>query len=231
MTRNQSKILATLTSANGVGVDVWGHPNTWRLLRNYITGDRGLLEKKHKNHVNPLKWTTLKRTTIIQDDYINLEASECQLPSGKTISPFYVNHLNDFVVIIAVTEDGEMLVEWQYRHGVERVLLEVPAGAVEQGEEPETAACRELMEETGYQAASMEFLFKIAPNASNTSNYAWCYLAQGAVLSGCQHLDETEELEVLTVPLADVRRMLQEGKFEQAVHVAALYRALEVLGV
>lgn len=178
-----------------------------------------------------LKWKTIKRTTVIKDDWINLEASECQLPNGKTISPFYVNHSNDFAVIIAITDKQEVLVERQYRHGVEKILLEVPAGAVEPEEAPEAAACRELMEETGYRATNLEFLFKVAPNASSSSNYAWCYLARDVVQLGCQKLDDTEALEVSTIPLQKIRQMIQAGEFEQAVHVAALYRALDVLGL
>lgn len=174
-----------------------------------------------------LKWKVLGRHTIIRDPWINLEASDCQLPDGTMISPFYVNHVNDFAVIVAVTEDGELLLEYQYRHGVGQVLLELPAGTIETGEEPEKGAARELLEETGYQADQLEFLCKIAPNASSTSNYAWCYLAQGVKRVAGQKLDETELLEVLTVPLDQVRQMLQDGVFVQAVHVAALYRALE----
>lgn len=176
-----------------------------------------------------LKWKILERKTIIKDPWIDLEASRCQLPNGKIIEPFYVNRARDFVVVVAITEDGNLLAERQYRHGVEQVLLELPAGAIEEGEAPETAARRELMEETGYQADSLEFLFKIAPNASSSSNYAWCYLARNVKYAGPQHLDETEALEVLEIPLAQLPAMLGRGEFQQAVHVAPLYRALELL--
>ena len=176
-----------------------------------------------------LSWKVLKRRTIIRDPWINLEASDCELPDGTRIAPFYVNHVNDFAVIVAVTEQGELLLEHQYRHGVEAVLLELPAGAIEPGEQPEKAAARELLEETGYRADQLEFLCKIAPNASSSSNFAWCYLARDVVRVAGQKLDETELLEVLTVPLVQVREMLQKGEFVQAVHVAALYRALELL--
>ncbi len=125
--------------------------------------------------------------------------TECQLPNGKIISPYYVNHAPDFAVIVAITEDQELVVEKQYRHGVEKVLLEIPAGVIEPGETGEKAAYRELLEETGYRAENMTFLFKLAPNASHMSNYAWCYLARNVVLSAQQELDETEDLEVLGI--------------------------------
>lgn len=178
-----------------------------------------------------LKWETLSRTTVVKDRWIDLESMECRLPNGKIVSPYYVNHLQDFAVIVAVTPERELVVEKQYRHGVEEVLLEIPAGAIEPGETAEAAAHRELMEETGYQAEAMKFLFKIAPDASHTSNYAWCYLAQNVVLSAEQKLDETEDLRVMRMPLGEVRSMLQSGMFCHAVHAAALYRALELLDI
>lgn len=176
-----------------------------------------------------LEWKTLKRTTILKDEWIDLEASECQLPNGKVIAPFYVNRSRDFVVIVAITKEKELLVERQYRHGVEKVLLEIPAGGVEPGEDAETAAHRELMEETGYRAHRMDLLFKVAPNASSNSNYAWCYLARDIEPLGCQNLDDTEALEIDVLPLLHMKEMLRAGMFEQAVHVAALYRALDLL--
>lgn len=176
-----------------------------------------------------LEWKTIKRSTVYQDKWIHLEASQCELPNGRMIEPFYVTHTGDFALIVAVTREGEILLERQYRHGVGRVLTEVPAGAIEPGELPETAARRELLEETGYEAGSLEFLFKIAPNATSSSTYAWCYLARDTVFSGEQKLDATEALEVFLAPVSQVREMLRNGEFIQAVHTAALYKALEVL--
>ena len=74
----------------------------------------------------------------------------------------------------------------------------------------------------------MEFMFQIAPNATNCTSYAQCYLAWAAEQVEAQHLDETESLEVVILESSEVRRLLREGGFEQAVHVAALYRAMEL---
>lgn len=95
------------------------------------------------------KWEVLERKTVLKDKWIDIEASKCRLSDGTVIEPFYVNHIPDFAVIVPVTEEGKIVLVRQYRHGVEEVLLELPAGCMEPGEEPEVSAHRELSEETG----------------------------------------------------------------------------------
>ena len=181
-------------------------------------------EKLNRN----LSWKILDETTVIKDSWIDMRASTCQLPGGMVIAPFYVNHLPDFAVVVAVTPEHRVIMVRQYRHGVEKVLLELPAGCIEAGEDQKDGAARELMEETGYKAGSLEFLFKIAPNASNCTSYAQCYLARNVFPAAPQNLDETEALEVVELEGEEVKRLLREGGVEQAVHVAALYRAAEL---
>lgn len=181
-------------------------------------------EKLNRN----LSWKILDETTVIKDSWIDMRASTCQLPGGMVIAPFYVNHLPDFAVVVAVTPEHRVIMVRQYRHGVEKVLLELPAGCIEAGEDPRDGAARELLEETGYKAGSLEFLFKIAPNASNCTSYAQCYLARNVFPAAPQNLDETEALEVVELEGEEVKRLLREGGVEQAVHVAALYRAAAI---
>ena len=183
--------------------------------------------KDEKLNMN-LSWKILDETTVIKDSWIDMRASTCQLPGGMVIAPFYVNHLPDFAVVVAVTPEHRVIMVRQYRHGVEKVLLELPAGCIEAGEDPKDGAARELLEETGYKAGSLEFLFKIAPNASNCTSYAQCYLARNVFPAAPQNLDETEALEVVELEGEEVKRLLREGGVEQAVHVAALYRAAKL---
>ena len=169
------------------------------------------------------KWEVLERKTVLKDKWIDSEASKCRLSDGTVIEPFYVNHIPDFAVIVPVTEEGKIVLVRQYRHGVEEVLLELPAGCMEPGEEPEVSAHRELSEETGYTGGAWKFLFKLCPDASKSSNYAWCFVAEGVKKTQGQHLDETEELEIVEMTIPEVRKALREGKFVQAVHTAVLY--------
>ena len=178
---------------------------------------------------NDMAWKVLKRDIVFQDTWVQLEASRCELPDGRIIEPFYIRRDPDFAVVVAVTKDGRLVLVRQYRHGVEKVLLELPAGAIEKGEDPKVAAGRELLEETGYQAGHLKFLMKTAPNAANSTAYAYCYLATDAEWVAAQHLDAMEDVAVEFMDVKDARRALQEGTFEQAVHVAALYAALDIL--
>lgn len=101
---------------------------------------------------NDMAWKVLKRDIVFQDTWVQLEASRCELPDGRIIEPFYIRRDPDFAVVVALTKDDRLVLVRQYRHGVEKVLLELPAGAIEKGEDPKVAAGRELLEETGYQA-------------------------------------------------------------------------------
>ena len=98
--------------------------------------------KDEKLNMN-LSWKILDETTVIKDSWIDMRASTCQLPGGMVIAPFYVNHLPDFAVVVAVTPEHRVIMVRQYRHGVEKVLLELPAGCIEAGEDPKDGAARE----------------------------------------------------------------------------------------
>ena len=153
-----------------------------------------------------MAWKVLNRKIVFQDTWVQLEASSCELPDGRIIEPFYIHRDPNFAVVVAVTKDQRLVLVRQYRHGAEK-----------------------LLEETGYRAGKLEFLMKTAPNAANSTAYAYCYLATDTEWAAKQHLDEMEDVAVEFMDLKDVRRALRDGVFEQAVHVAALYAALEIL--
>ncbi|MFR5731929.1 MAG: NUDIX hydrolase [Clostridium sp.] len=105
----------------------------------------------------------MKRDIVFQDTWVQLEASRCELPDGRIIEPFYIRRDPDFAVVVALTKDERLVLVRQYRHGVEKVLLELPAGARLKGEDPKVAAGQGASGETGYQAGHLEFLMKTAP--------------------------------------------------------------------
>lgn len=176
-------------------------------------------------------WICNGSTTIIRDRWIDLHADDCALPDGTKISPFYVNTLPDFVVVVAVTEEGDFIFVRQYRHGTKQILLECPAGCLEPTDpDPANGAVRELLEETGYAGDAPVFLCKVAPNASSLSNFAHCYLVADCHRVSEQKLDASEDLEVVILSPKETRELLDAGGLVQAVHVAAMYYAERILG-
>ncbi len=152
----------------------------------------------------------------------------CELPSGKPYKA-YVFEFDSWANVVALTKNNEVVLVKQYRHGVQKVLLELPGGVVDNGENPLEGAKRELMEETGYSAGNIIEVGRLYPNPAIQQNTLYCYLATDVELTGVQHLDEAEEIEVHLVPLDELVEMVRQGKFLHALNVAVLFQALAQL--
>jgi ADP-ribose pyrophosphatase len=109
-----------------------------------------------------------------------LRSDTVRLPDGQTLSPYHVIEAPDWVNVVAITEADEIVLIEQYRHAVGEVMLEIPAGHVELGEAPADAVRRELLEETGHEAAMWHELAALHPVASRLTNEVRSYLAIGA---------------------------------------------------
>ncbi len=149
----------------------------------------------------------------------------CELPSGKNYKAF-VLEFDAWANIVALTKNNEVVLVKQYRHGVQEISLELPGGVVNKGEYPLEGARRELMEETGYSAGEIVEVGRLYPNPAIQQNTLYCYLATDVELTGEQHLDEAEEIEVQLVPLDELIEMAGSGKFLHALNVAVLFQAL-----
>ena len=127
----------------------------------------------------------------------------------------------DWVNVIALTRDDHVVLIRQYRVGTAKVCLEIPGGMVDDGEDPQTAAARELAEETGYSAQRWELLGRVAPNPALQNNTLHSYLALDAERTHEPRLEGSEVVTVETVPLRDVTELLRRGAIEHALVVAA----------
>ena len=127
----------------------------------------------------------------------------------------------DWVNIIAVTNERQMVLVEQYRHGTDEMTVEIPGGAVDPGESPETSAARELEEETGYRASELIEIGRVEPNPAFLSNRCWTYLAIGCRNDGTVNLDPSEEIAVVLAPLDDFGRLIDNGTITHSLVIAA----------
>jgi ADP-ribose pyrophosphatase len=165
---------------------------------------------------------------ILSSKYIhkNIRLDDCELPDGQRLEGT-VFEFRDWVTVMALTPAREMVLIRQYRHGAGKVILEMPGGIVDlQDENPLAAARRELLEETGYASDNFIEVGCVSPNPANHTNRVHSFLALDAVIAGPQHLDPTEEIEVVLTPLDEVITMAKNGELLQSMQVAALFFAM-----
>ncbi len=175
-------------------------------------------------------WKTVASRTLVADRWIRLRSDTCVDSRGRRISPYYVLEFPDWVNVVPITPSGEVVLARQYRHGIGKVLYELPCGGIDRLDaDPEAAARRELGEETGYGGGEFRETCRLYVNPANHDNVTYGFLATGVEPSIVPHPDENEEVEIVLKPLAEVKRMLLADEFKQALHAAALFHAFRIL--
>lgn len=176
-------------------------------------------------------WRTLSSSSILKDRWIDLRADHCVTPGGAEISPYYVLTYPDWVNVVAVTPARELVLVRQYRHAVERSVLELPGGVMDASDaDPEQTARRELMEETGFSSDRWLKISTLCTNPATHTNRLHSFLALNAAPSGGQSLDRGEEgLSLEIMPLDEVVERLAGGLLDQAMHVATVLLADRLL--
>jgi 8-oxo-dGTP pyrophosphatase MutT (NUDIX family) len=165
------------------------------------------------------QWQILASRHIADTKLFNLESRLIQAEQ-KSPTEVVVLEAPDWVNVVAVTDEGRVVLIEQYRHGIQLITLEIPGGVVDPGETPQNAAERELLEETGYSARDWTLLGTVRPNPAFLSNSCYTYLAGGAHRLQDQHLDPGEDISVLEVPLTDIPNLLACGRIDHALVVA-----------
>jgi 8-oxo-dGTP pyrophosphatase MutT (NUDIX family) len=135
---------------------------------------------------------------------------------------FFRIHCDDWVNVVAITDDDHVVMIRQYRHGSAGVTLEIPGGIVDAGESPTQAAARELLEETGYTPRSMRKLGEVNPNPALFRNRVHTFLAEGCTCTAEVDNDEHEETLVVLVPRSELWTRVAEGQVDHAIVLAGL---------
>ena len=172
-----------------------------------------------------LAWEEIHTEHIVQDEWIDFRRSSYRFPDGSVFEPFYSYSRRDYVVIVASDEEGKYLCVRQFRQGIREVTTEFPAGGIERkdgkAEDALKAARRELLEETGYVSDHWTQLLTVPSNATLADNYAYIFMAEKCRRAAEQSLDETEFLHVRRYSADEIEKMIEQGEFQQAVHIMA----------
>src|SRR5687767_11041046 len=177
-------------------------------------------------------WKTLSSEYLFNDLWFKVRRDRCESPTGKIIDPYYVYEFTDWVTAVALTEEGKVVMVRQYRHGNAQISLELPGGCVDADDKnTEESVRRELMEETGYAFKSVEYLGKTSANPSTNNNWMYMFLVKGGVKTGEQQLDQNEEIKVELYTLDELKKLVDEQKIIQAMHVTCIYYALKKIMV
>ena len=153
---------------------------------------------------------TLDDRLMYEGDYLKLHRATVQLPNGATSYREYLKHPGA-VMIIPLFENGDVLLERQYRYPMRKVFIEFPAGKKDAGEAPLETAKRELLEETGYRAERYTHVTDIHNALAYCDEVIHFYLAEGLIQAGEQQLDDNEFVQLLRVPLSQLMTWIKNG--------------------
>ena len=169
-----------------------------------------------------LREEPLEQTYRYKGKIINLRVDQARLPNGRTASREVVEHPGG-VCIAALTEQNELLFVRQFRYPYGEVLLELPAGKLDAGEDPLEAGKRELKEETGAAARDYTDLGKLYPSPGYCGEVIHMYMATG-LSYGEMNPDEDEFLEVEKIPLKKAAQMVLDNEIRDAKTQAAVLK-------
>lgn len=174
-------------------------------------------------------WRVTASSYVVDTRFLRLRKDRIELPDGTVIDDYYVRESRGFVVVFAITPENRVVLVRQYKHGIGKTLLELPAGAIDPGETPLQCAVRELAEETGYTAPEMEFVRSFVVDPTNSDTMAHLFIARGARRTQLQNLDVTENIAVELAAPEELHRMVRDGIIDSLPHVASICLMLDLV--
>jgi ADP-ribose pyrophosphatase len=172
------------------------------------------------------KWKIVQDTKLLETPVFSLHQKDL-IPDHKMETvPFFVLNAPEWINVIALTPEKEIILVEQYRAGIHESSLEIPGGMADDGESPLEAAKRELLEETGYHSDTWLFLGKASSNPAILSNYTHFYLAENCRYIQEQQPDGHEDIRVHTESLEQFYKLVDEGTVHHSIVLAAVAKYL-----
>ncbi len=164
----------------------------------------------------------IDRKLEFQGTILDFYTDYMQMPDGKVEKWDFISHRKGAAAVVPVMDDGKILMVHQYRNALERMTVEIPAGARNHTtEDTKICAARELEEETGYRSGDLEFLISLKPTVAYDNEFIDIYVAKN-LKPGRQHLDEHEYIELEPMDLDVLCERIFAGEIQDAKTVAAL---------
>lgn len=177
------------------------------------------------------KWRVTASRIVHKDRWVHLRADDCVSDEGAVIAPYYVLEYPDWVEVVALDADNNVLLVKQYRHALGGVSTELPAGGMDAHEtDPAEAARRELLEETGC-AGTLSLVGETRPNAGTHTNRTHIVLARNVTKVAEPQDEPGERIESVWVSCAEAVRMALAGEITVGMQTASLLRGLAAAGV
>ncbi|MFD2640284.1 NUDIX domain-containing protein [Piscibacillus salipiscarius] len=166
---------------------------------------------------------TLSSESIYKGKIIDVKIDEVKLPDGKTSKRELIDHPGA-VAIIALTDEGKLVMVEQYRKALEKSIIEIPAGKLEAGEKPDMTAKRELEEETGYRAEQLDFIVSYYTSPGFANEIIYVYKASGLkVVEDQLQGDDDEFVELIEVTLDEAVKLIEEQRIHDAKTIHAVH--------
>ena len=167
-----------------------------------------------------LKESMITTEVVYKGDFLDVRRDEVLLPNGQTGIREWINHPGD-VVIIPILPNGKIALIKQFRYACGAEFIELPAGKLDEGEEPQACALRELEEEIGYRAGKMQFIANIHPVIGFANEIMSIYLAENLKKTNC-YRDKDEFIELIPTNMEDALNLVWGNKITDVKSIIGL---------
>lgn len=169
------------------------------------------------------KWKIINQQDVSPSKWFPVVKDDVELPDGSVID-YYKSKLDDVSMVVPITKDNEIVFVKQYKHGIGEVCLEFPAGRIENGATPKQTALSELKEETGIVVEETDLtpLIELWTEPSKSTVRVYGFLVTGVEISQEQNLEETENIEIVRIPIAELDSLIETGEVHASDTVALL---------